>query len=367
MLYALSIPFSHFNPFMKTILRPFKASIFVCLLLLACVQISNGQAPADAGSYMSFIGQQYREINKDFLSYSSAVAHGKSARKVENRRQTLMKTVTDARRKITTMGAYQGDKSLRDSTVTYLTISYHVLNDDYGKIMNLEEVAEQSYDAMEAYLLAQDIAGRKVEEAGTRLRNMERSFASKHKINLIENKDELSEKLEKTTKVNEYQRTLYLIFFKNYKQELYMLDAVQNRSINAIEQNKNSLIQYTQEGLSKLDTIHAFNGDRSLVTATKQVLEFYKQECTQKMSIITDFYLKEENFNKIKKAFEAKREKERTQADVNQYNKALEEMNKGISEFNKTNQQLYSARKDLIDNWNKVSQNLLDKHTPKSR
>jgi hypothetical protein len=352
---------------MKTILRPFKASILVCLYSLACLPTANGQTPTDAGSYISFIGQQYREINKDFLSYTSAVAHGKSARKVENRRQTLMKTATDARRKIATMGAFQGDKSLRDSTVSYLTISYHVLNDDYGKIINLEEVAEQSYDAMEAYLLAQEIAGRKVSEAGERLQNMERSFAAKHKINLVENKDDLSEKLEKTGKVNEYQRALYLIFFKNYKQELYMMDAVQNKNINAIEQNKNSLIQYTQEGLSKLDTIRAFNGDRSLIAATKAMLEFYKQECTQKMLVITDFYLKEENFNKIKKAFEAKREKERTQADVNQYNKALEEMNKGITEFNKTNNQLYASRKDLIENWNKASQNLLDKHTPRSR
>jgi hypothetical protein len=118
----------------------------------------QAQNVANAGSYMSYIGEQQREIMKDFMSYTSAVAHGKSARKVENRRQELLKTMTDSRRKITGMAAYQGDKSLRDSTAKFLLISYHVLNDDYGKIMNLEEVAEQSYDAMEAYLLAQAIA-----------------------------------------------------------------------------------------------------------------------------------------------------------------------------------------------------------------
>jgi hypothetical protein len=42
-------------------------------------------------------------------------------------------------------------------------------------------------------------------------------------------------------------------------------------------------------------------------------------------------------------------------------------MNKGITEFNKTNNQLFASRKDMIENWNKVSQNLLDKHTPRSR
>ncbi len=353
---------------MKKPLLVSKTLLLFCLsFLLGTIQSIHAQAPADAGSYMSFIGQQYREINKDFLSYTSAVAHGKSARKVENRRQTLMKTVTDARRKVASMGAFQGDKSLRDSTAKYLLISYHVLNDDYGKIMNLEEVAEQSYDAMEAFLLAQDLAGQKVDEAGQRLRDMEREFAAKHNIMLVENKDEMSEKLEKTSKINNYHRVLYLIFFKSYKQEIYMLDAIQKKDINATEQNKNTLIQYATEGLTKLDTIRAFDGDRTLITATRQLLEFYKQECTQKMPVVTGFFLKEENFNKIKKAFEAKREKERTQADVNQYNKALDEMNKGITEFNKTNNQLFASRKDMIENWNKVSQNLLDKHTPRSK
>ncbi|MDO1448270.1 hypothetical protein Q0590_18490 [Rhodocytophaga aerolata] len=339
----------------------FTISLLLCFAAHASLQ---AQGMANAGSYMSYIGDQQREIMKDFMSYTSAVAHGKSARKVESRRQELMKTMTDSRRKIASMAPYEGDKSLRDSTAKFLLTSYHVLNDDYGKIMNLEEVAEQSYDAMEAYLLAQKIAEDKIKEASNSLKTLEKEFAGKHHVNLVETKDELSEKVKIAGKVTAYNNMVYLVFFKSYKQELYLMDAIQKKNINGIEQNKSTLHKYAQEGLAKLDTMAAFNGDRTLLTACRQMLEFYRDECG-KIAPITEYYLKEENFTKIKKAFEAKREKDRTQADVNQYNQAINELNTSVNSFNTANNQLNKSRSQLIDNWNKVSANFSDKHTPK--
>ncbi len=323
--------------------------------------------PNDAGSYISYISNQHREITKDFLSYTSAAGHGKSARKVENRRKELIKTVNDARQKIGSMPGYAGDKTLRDSTAKYYLITYHILNEDYGKIVNLEEVAEQSYDAMEAYLLAQDRAGEKIDEASQRLQTTEKAFAANHKVNLIESKDELTAKAEKAGKVNDYHRTVYLVFFKSYKQEVYLSDAIQKKDVNAIEQNKNTLLKYSQEGVEKLKATPALYGDNSLEAGCRQALEFYQQECKTQIPVMTNFYLKEENFQKIKKAFEAKREKDRTKEDVSQYNQAITELNKAINEFNNATNQLNNARKKAIDGWNKASDKFLDEHTPKYR
>jgi hypothetical protein len=342
--------------------------LFTFFLFYAFTTLSSLQAQnlADAGTYMSYIGEQQKEIMKDFMSYTSAVAHGKSARKVENRRQELMKTMTDSRRKIAGMAPYQGDKSLRDSTAKFLLISYHVLNDDYGKIMNLEEVAEQSYDLMEAYLLAQAIADDKIHEASNSLSVLEKEFAGKHNVRLIETRDELSQKVEQAGKVNAYHNDVYLIFFKSYKQEWYLMDAISKKDVNAIEQNKGTLKKFAEEGLAKLDTMAAFKGDRALLAACRQILEFYKEECN-KISAITEYYLKEENFMKMKKAFEAKREKERTQSDINQYNQAISELNAAGNAFNNNNNQLNKSRSQLTDNWNKTSRSFMDKHTPKYR
>jgi hypothetical protein len=144
------------------------------------------------------------------------------------------------------------------------------------------------------------------------------------------------------------------------------MDAISKKNINSIEQNKSSLKKYAEEGLAKLDTMAAFKGDRSLLSACKELLEFHKNECA-KIAPITDFYLKEENFTKIKKAFEAKREKDRTQSDVDNYNKALKELNDAGNEFNNSNAQLNKSRGQLIDSWNKASKNYMDKHMPKYR
>ncbi|MBC7923873.1 MAG: hypothetical protein H7Z75_22595 [Ferruginibacter sp.] len=337
--------------------------LFSGLLSLAGLPAATAQNITDAGAYMGYISGQYREILKDYVGYSSAVAHGKNARKIENRRQELIRTTNDARRKITAMPPFEGDKSFRDSTAKFLLISYHLLNDDYGKIVNLEEVAEQSYDAMEAYLMAQQLANEKLDQAKARLDATEKAFAGKNNVRLLETKDDLARKAEKTTQINSYYHPLYLIFFKSYKQEMYLLDAVQKKNVNAVEQNKNTLVKYAEAGLGQLDTLPGMYGDRSVVNACRQLLEFYRDECRQQMPALTGFYLKEENFTKIQQAMTAKRG--RTQADIDQYNRAADEMNQAGNAFNRTNGQLFESRKKLLDNWNKTVAAFFDKHVPK--
>jgi len=351
---------------MRTQLHSFFCFVFLFIAAMMSAQAQE-YSTTDAGSYMGYISSQHREITKDFLSYASAVGHGKSARKIENRRKELIKTVNEARQKIGSMPGYSGDKSLRDSTARYYLITYHILNEDYGKIVNLEEVAEQSYDAMEAYLLAQDIANKKIDQASERLQATEKTFASKHSIKLMETKDELSVKAEKAGKVNDYHRVIYLIFFKSYKQEAYLMDAFQKKDINAIEQNKNTLLKYSQEGIEKLKATPALFGDNSLEAGCRQALEFYIQECKTQIPVMTNFYIKEENFQKIKKAFDAKREKERTKEDIAQFNQAVNDLNKAVNEYNAVNTQVNNARKKALNGWSKASERFMDQHTPKYR
>ena len=346
-------------------MKPFYLLAFT--LLLISLNPVYAQTYSSAGAYMSFISNQYREVTKDYWSYAAAVAHGKSARKVENRRQSLIQTVKDSQKKITAMPGWENDNSLRDSAKNFLQNSYHVLNDDYGKIVNMEDVAEQSYDGMEAYLLAQDLANQKLDKALISLAATQKEFAEKYKVTILDNSnDELSGKVKTSNKVNAYYKVFYLLFFKSYKQEAYMLDALNSKNINGIEQNKTTLLKYSTEGIVKLDTAKAFNGDRSLITACKQMLDFYKKEC-DKTSTYISYFLKAENFDKTKKAFEAKKQSDRTKEDVENFNASVNELNKASNEFNTVNAELNQTRKTLLENWNKAVQNFLDKHTPKYR
>ena len=64
---------------------------------------------------------------------------------------------------------------------------------------------------------------------------------------------------------------------------------------------------------------------------------------------LTDFYLKQENFDKIKTQLEAKGNN-RTKEDVDQYNKAVKDINASTNNFNSLNQALNTERQ-VVQNW----------------
>ncbi|MCU0447268.1 MAG: hypothetical protein MUE85_20425 [Microscillaceae bacterium] len=340
-------------------------TLIVSLFLVALAGSAYAQQFKNAGEYLDFMGSRQREILQNYMSYASAVAHNKSARKVENRRKELLASALQAKKEIATMPPYQNDKALRDSTAAYIEKYYHVLNDDYDKIINLEEISEQSYDLMEAYFKAQDLVADKLDQANDGVEQALEAFAARHQVRLIENEDELGKKLAATSKVNQYHRELFLIMFKCSNQEKYLLEAIAKKDILAMEQSKNNLAQYADENLKKLATIKSFNNDASLLNACRQIITFYQSEAKTQMPAILDFYVKEANFQKIKKAFELKKESERTKADVDAFNKAVNEMNVAVNKSNTVGKSLNEKRRAAGDNWNNASRKFLDTHTPK--
>ena len=324
----------------------------------------DAQTFDNAGTYMDYITNEHRAIMQDVLGYTSAVAHGKSARKVDKRRKEMLVTIKDAKKKIAAMPPYKGDRSYRDSVVVLLEMTYIVMNEDYEKIVNMEEIAEQSYDAMEAYMKAQEVADDKLDQSQERAIQAQKEFAADNNVNLIEAKDELSKKMRQAGRVNSYYHRLYLVFFKSYKQEYYLVEALNKNDISGLEQNRNALISCSKESLAKLDTMRAFDGDISVVMAARQMMNFYLIEAKDKMPILIDFILKKENFDKVKKAFDAKPQNERTQEDVDQYNKAVNDMNAAVVEYNKNNQWINENRSKQIQNWNTSVQKFMDKVMP---
>src|SRR4051794_22203961 len=127
-----------------------KISIIAFFLLITI----SSFAQTDAVAYLDVIGEQFQKINHEMMSYTAAVNHGKSARKVEKRRTELIQQVKQSETTVRKLKPFNGISTLRDSIAAYFKMSGMLLNRDYGKIVDLEEIAEQSYDAMEAYLLA---------------------------------------------------------------------------------------------------------------------------------------------------------------------------------------------------------------------
>jgi hypothetical protein len=334
-------------------------------MLISPLSTLKAQELNDAVSYLNYVGNQFTLISNDMMSYTSAASHGKSARKVEKKRVELMQTVKEAETNIRKLKPFKGDATLKDTVASYFKLTRLVLNEDYAKIVNLEEVAEQSYDKMEAYMLAKELAEEKLDNSFDKTQKEYESFAGKNKINLLEKSSKLSEKMKQTGKVMKYYNTVYLVFFKSYKNEVYLMDALNRSDVSAIEQTKNSLQSSVQEGWKKMSPIGGMENDKSLKMACEKLLEFYQYESSNQTNELTDFFLKKEKYEKAKKAMDAKHD--RSQADIDNYNKLVKEFNDSTTKFNNLNNSLNKKRNDALNNWNKVSTDFLDNHIPKYR
>jgi len=322
------------------------------LLALCSFEKSSSQVIENAGDYMTELSSAQIEMDQKYMAYVSAAAHSRRARKIEKLRTQALESIADAKSKTMGLPKYKGDNSLRQASVDYIQFCYRIFNDDYSKIVNMEEIAEQSVDQMQAYLLLQEKTSEKLEEASANLRKAEKEFAAKNEVTLVDTKNELFDKMTSAGKVNKYCDNLYILFFKCNWEDGQLFKALNAHKINDVEQARNSLIHFAEEGLTALksDSLKDFKGNSGLASGCRQALEFYLSMAKNNIPKLTDFYLKQENFDKIKKNLEAKGNN-RTRQDVDEYNKAVKEMNASVGDFNQLNQDLNKRRQEVNQHW----------------
>ena len=337
---------------------------YLFTFLIGTTIFSSAQDFSTPGGYLTHFNQTIETMNQTYMNYLSAVSHGKRAKKVEKLRNKTLDAILTAKGQIMGAPAFKGDKTYKEAMAEYIKTCYAVFNEDYHKIVDMEEIAEQSYDMMEAYLLAQKKAGEKLKEASDKQHVAFKEFATKHSITITDHKDELDLKLEKASKVNEYYDKIYLIFFKSYKQDMYLSDAFSKLDLNAMEQSRNALETYATDGLKELASTGSFQSDATVLAACKDALQFYKQVATQKMEPVSNFVLASDNFNKLKITFEKMPASKRTQADIDAYNKAVNEINRGTNAFHKANNDVNKERNSMFEKWNRAVKDFFDAQMP---
>lgn len=342
-------------------------SIITSLSLILFSSSLFGQSTSDPVEYMEYFSVDYATLQADMWDYTRTVSHGKSARKVEKKRLEMIKTSELAYKRAKAASDYKGNSEYRDSVTEYFRIINLVLLEDYSKLVDMEEVAEQSYDLMEAYMTAREMASDKQSEAAEVVSRVQAKFAQENNITLLESSDELSEKMKIAGEVYDHYNEVYLIFFKSNKQELYLMNAISGGDVNAIEQNREALKATVEEGYEKLKATTPYKGDKTMVEATKKLFDFYLKEATDGAEVVVNYFLAAENFQKVKSSFDQIKEKNRTQKDIDTFNEAVNKMNEAVNSYNKQNNEFNEMRSELIDNWNKAAENFTHKHVPRKK
>lgn len=331
---------------------------FLLLAIMACSSLLSAQS---AVQYMEKITKEFNKISEETWDYTRAVAHKKQGKLIENKRKEMLNANRSALNRIKNMQPFKGDASYRDSTVRYLELSYMVLNNDYSKIVDMEEISEQSYDAMEAYMTAQELANDKLEAAFEVASKAQKDFAAQNNINLVENDSKTAEKLEKASEVFKYYNKIYLAFFKPYKQEIYLIEALSKGDVNGMKQNQESLSKLSKEAITKIKAIQAYKNNTTLKVNVTDVLEFYIMEADKKIPLLVDFMMKKEKFDKLKAVMD-KKGQSASKSEIDEYNAAIKEMNATSNGFNNINNELNNKRAHVLDTWNNSVSRYLDKN-----
>lgn len=328
--------------------------------------IARDDDPQKALKHMETLLVPVREISRDQLHYLQTVARSDNLKAVVNKRIQLIRSVEKAILLVNQTNSYAGDESFNKAVLKYYNTLYSILREDYGRIVDLQKIAEESYDQMEAYLKAREEASEKLKEAFEELREAQKKFADDYNITLVEGKeDEITRKLRIAGEILDYYNKVFLLNFKNYKQEFYVIDAMNRSDLNAFEQNRQTLEEITENALDDYEDLEPYKGDSSLIQAYKENLNFYYQEAKKDFLIVSEYYLHQERFLSMKSAFDQKKASERTREEVDQYNESVKEMNKLSQEFNNTNRKLNSMRGRLIETWNKTMSDFLARHIPR--
>src|SRR6185503_19807693 len=133
-------------------------TIFTFFLLSATIIVSLPEYSAaqdDPGSYMNAISSAQLDMNKTYMAYISASAHSSRKRKIEKLRLQTVDNIVICQSNINYLPPFKGDNLFRQSSVNYVQLCYKIFNEDYVHIVNMEDIAERSYDEMQAYLLLQ--------------------------------------------------------------------------------------------------------------------------------------------------------------------------------------------------------------------
>jgi hypothetical protein len=326
---------------------------------------THAQTIENAGDYMTAMTNAQTEMDQRYMAYISASAHSRRAKKIDKLRTQALESIDNAKYKTMALPKYKGDNSLRQASIDYIQFCYRIFNEDYTKIVNMEEIAEQSVDQMQAYLLLEEKASEKLKEASENLSKAEKQFAGKYSVNLVDTKNELTDKMGTAGMVNNYCDRIYILFFKCNWEDGELFHALNAHKLNDTEQARNSLIAFSKEGLESLkaDSLRTFQGNPALAAGCREALLFYGFMAQNDIPKLTDFYLKEENFDKIKKSLEAKGNN-KTKEDVDQYNKAVRDINYSVNNFNQLNQELNKRRQEVAQNWEKAEKTFRDDVIP---
>lgn len=321
-----------------------KLAILVFLLTFCIPNSSFSQS--NSFKYMKNIQSILNESKKEVFQYLKVIVKGRNLKKVESKREKLIDKIDSEHGKFLKIE----DSKLKQEGLKYLSTLKIVLTDDYAKIMDIEEIAEQSYDNMEAYFTMQEKANEKLDQAWDNFDTAFHRYARTNNIKIVEGElDKKSQKIRKMSETLKYSNQIYLIYLKCHYQEKKLLESIEKEDINAMTQNMDAQKTLLKSSIEKVLALKSYDHDSRMIHATKYLFKFYKDEVEKDFVTIQNFFILKSKYNTAKKNHESLKESDR--ASNLAFEKISQEFSSGIIKYNETVKRVNLERSKQIKDW----------------
>lgn len=309
------------------------------LYLLIVTNIHAQETFEHPVDYNNFIVVEMNLVVMRNLEYISQSVHTENFSEIERKRKKVIKQIKEAHKKVQMQVAFKGGERLKTESLAVLELYLKVFEVELAEANILKQTSKESYEAMENYFKAQDLAEKNLGKAGDRFAKAQKLYAKKHKLDMTAetDSDAMDNQLKRISDVNEYTRKLFLAYFKVSKHSATFLDAVNEQNKTNIEGKRKRLVAAASTTLEMLRQMDGFSGDRDYLEKTIALVTFYET-------------IGQKGFADIARVIKAKQE-DLTQADIDAYNAA-------INEHNQKSMQ-------LINDFNNAQLQLLQRNVPK--
>lgn len=275
------------------------AGFFAAISLPAAAQVATFTDPA---SYNNFIVNEQVLLLKKNLRYISKAAHSENDRKIEARRLDVVEQNKLAVDKLKSMPAFKGNTDLRNKALTAFQTMYAVYSADYKQVNALATSRTQSYEAMQRYYDAQEVAEQKLAVVGDSMEVAQKRFAQQFGMTI--SKDRESSKLTVYTKavneVNHYQRQVFLPFFRLQKATAKLDEALRAQNADAFEAARELVAAEAAKTSAELGALPAFRGkDAAYRNAARDVANMYVLLCGNQFVQVTELLRKKDSLTKV--------------------------------------------------------------------
>ncbi|GAA4358175.1 hypothetical protein GCM10023185_23540 [Hymenobacter saemangeumensis] len=253
---------------------------FVGILTAATIQAQAQAVPTftNPTDYNNYIVNEQRLLLKKNLRYISKSAHSENERKIESRRLDVVKQNELSLARLAKLKPFEGDDDFKDKATEALYQQLKVYSEDYKNVDFLAATRTRSYENMEQYYQAMEMAEAKLQAVGDSVDAAQKRFAKRHKLTISKDRemDELDKYIAAVSAVNAYQHKVYLAQFRIEKANARVSDAMSAQDVAAFAEARKQLAEDAKTAQAALSAIPAFRGkDTQYRDATRSLVNFY--------------------------------------------------------------------------------------------